>query len=117
MSNNVILVGRLVANAEVKITDSGKKSADIVLAVNRSLKNEEGIYETDFIDCRLYGEVAEQTSYWCKKGDIVGVRGRLETYNTITEDNNKQKHTIVIAERITFLSSKHVSVEEEEDDL
>lgn len=117
MSNNVILVGRLVANAEVKITDSGKKSADIVLAVNRSFKNEEGIYETDFINCRLYGEVAEQTSYWCKKGDIVGVRGRLETYNTITDNDVKQKHMIVIAERITFLSTNKASVEESEEDL
>lgn len=117
MSNNVILVGRLVNDTEVIITESGKKIADIVLAVNRSFKNEEGIYETDFINCRLYGEVAEQTSYWCKKGDIVGVRGRLETYNTITEDNNKQKHMIVIAEKITFLSSNKASVEEEEEDL
>lgn len=115
MSNNVILVGRLVNNAEVKITDSGKKSADIVLAVNRSFKNEEGIYETDFINCRLYGEVAEQTSYWCKKGDIVGVRGRLETYNTVTEDNIKQKNMVVIVERITFLSSNKTSVDEESD--
>lgn len=117
MSNSVILVGRLVADTEVKITESGKKSADIVLAVNRSFKNEEGIYETDFINCRLCGEVAEQTSYWCKKGDIVGVRGRLETYNTITDNDVKQKHMIVVAERITFLSSGIKDVEESEEDL
>lgn len=116
MSNNVILVGRLVANAEIKITESGKKRADIVLAVNRSFKNEEGIYETDFIDCRLYGIVAEQTSEWCRKGDIIGVRGRLETYNTINDDNVKQKHMVVVADRITFLCSNK-SVEEREEDL
>lgn len=117
MSNNVILVGRLVNDTEVIITESGKKIADIVLAVNRSFKNEEGIYETDFINCRLYGEVAEQTSYWCKKGDVVGVRGRLETYNTITDNDVKQKHMRVVAERITFLSSGIKDVEESEEDL
>ena len=51
------------------------------------------------------------------KGDIVGVRGRLETYNTITDNDVKQKHMIVIAERITFLSSGIKDVKESEEDL
>lgn len=116
MSNNVILVGRLVANAEVEITESGKKRTEIIVAVNRSFKNDEGIYETDFINCVLYGVVAEQTSTWCKKGDIIGIRGRLETYNVITEDNNKEKHMRVVVDRITLLSTNKASVEESEDD-
>ena len=115
--NNIMLVGRLVNDVKVEITETGKKFADIVLAITRSFKNDEGIYETDFIDCRLYGNIAEQTSNYCKKGDLIGIKGRLETYNTTTDNDVKQKHMIVIGDRVTFLSSIKASVEESEEDL
>ena len=97
MLNQVILVGRLVKKPQVEKTENGKDYANITLAVSRSFKNEEGIYETDFINCTLWEGVAIQTSNYCKSGDIIGVRGRLEKI--------KDK-VVVIAEKITFLASK-----------
>ena len=102
MLNQTIMVGRITRNVEVKELEGGKKVADICLAIPRSYKNAEGEYETDFIPAQLSGVIAENTSEYCKKGDIVGVKGRLETEQG--EDNTQRIK--VVAEKVTFLSSK-----------
>ena len=108
MSNNVILVGRLIdtPNIDYVGADNDKKHTRITIAVGRNYKGVNGEYETDFIDVEIYGLVAETTCEYCRKGDIVGVRGRLETIVITDEDGNKTKKMNVIADKITFLSSK-----------
>ena len=106
MLNQVIVVGRLVADPEVKKLESGKEVTNVTLAVNRPYKNAEGVYETDFIDCVLWEAIALNTAEYCRKGDVVGIRGRLETNTIEQEDGIKKKYTNVIAEKVTFLSSK-----------
>jgi len=100
MLNQVICVGRIVKEVEVEEME-GKKYSNITIAVPRAYKNEDGVYETDFIDCTLWNAIAENVAEYCHKGDLVGVKGRLQT--EIVED---KKITRVIAEKITFLSSK-----------
>ena len=51
MVNTVMLVGRLAQDIEVKKLDSGREVTNVALAVNRSFKNPDGVYETDFFDC------------------------------------------------------------------
>ena len=104
--NNVMLVGRLANDIEKKTLDSGKEVLKVSLAVNRSYRNPDGVYETDFIDCILWDELACNLSEYCKKGDVIGVRGRLQV-STYEIDNVKRKAVEVIAEKITFLSSRH----------
>jgi len=106
MLNQVVIVGRLVKELEVKELESGKVVSNITLAVPRSFKNAEGIYETDFIECTLWNGVAENTAEYCHKGDLLGVKGRLETKQIETENDGLINSTIVIAEKITFLNSK-----------
>lgn len=113
MLNQAVLVGRLVKDVEVKELESGKKVANITLAVSRPFKNEEGIYETDFIDCTLWEGVAQNTKEYCKKGDIIGVKGRIQTNNYEFEDGEKRKSTQIIAEKVTFLSSNKKEKEDE----
>lgn len=103
--NTVVLVGRLVGNPEIVTTDSNKKVTTIVLAVHRNYKNSDGIYETDFVRCTLWNGVAASTCEYCHAGDIIGVKGRLETRSYEAEDKQKKFITEVIADRITFLSS------------
>ena len=79
MLNQIVIVGRLVKDPELRETDSGKKVTNITLAVPRSYKNVSGEYETDFIDCTLWTGIAENTSTYCKKGDLLGVKGRVQT--------------------------------------
>ena len=102
--NNVMLVGRLCQDIEVKKLETGKEVTRVCVAVNRAFKNPDGEYETDFIDCILWDSMANNLSEYCKKGDVIGVRGRIQT-STYEKDDVKHKVVEVIAERITFLSS------------
>ena len=99
MLNQTIIVGRLVKNPEIKELESGKKVSIITLAVPRSFKNINGEYETDFVECTLWNNIAENTTEYCRKGDLVGVKGRLQKGS---EDNELK----IIAEKVTFLQSK-----------
>ena len=105
MVNNVILVGRLTANPEIIEIEGSKKVTTVILAVNRNFKNADGLYDTDFIRCILWNSIASTTTEYCHIGDVIGVKGRLQTSKY--EDENKKVHYItdVIAERVTFLSS------------
>lgn len=105
MLNQVILVGRLVRNPEVRESETGKKVSIVTLAVNRPYKNIDGEYDTDFLDCTLWTAIAENTSEYCKKGDVIGIRGRLQTRIIDNEDGSKYKRVDVIADKVTFLSS------------
>lgn len=105
MLNQVILVGRLVRNPELQLTESGKKISVVTLAVNRAFKNTNGEYDTDFFDCTLWTNVVENTAEYCRTGDVIGVKGRLQTRIVEKEDGNKFKRTEIVAERVTFLSS------------
>ncbi len=105
MINQVSLIGRLVRTPELFETENGKKGTFITLAVGRQFKNADGEYETDFIDCTLWTGVAERTAEYCKTGDIIGIRGRLQTRIVEEEDGSKYKRMDIIAERVTFLAS------------
>ena len=103
MLNQVILVGRLSKELKLKETESGEKYLEFTLAVSRHFKNMDGEYEIDFINCISFKSVAENTSNWCKKGDLIGIKGRIQT--------NKGEMQI-IAEKITFLSNKSEEIKE-----
>lgn len=106
MLNQIILVGRLTGDPTKKELENGKSVCNITLAVNRSYKNADGVYETDFIDCVLWNGIAQNTSEYCHKGDIIGVKGRIQTREIEKEDGTKEKKMEIIAEKVTFLTSK-----------
>ena len=105
MLNQVVLVGRIVKTPELRVTENGKKTATVTLAVPRNYKNNEGEYDTDFLDCTMWTNVAENTSEYCQTGDMVGVKGRLQTRVIETEDGTKKKKTEIVAEKVTFLAT------------
>lgn len=107
MLNQIIIVGRLVQDPEIKELENGQSVSYITLAVPRSWKNPNGIYETDFIECTLLNTVAESTIKYCNKGDILGIKGRIQT----RKQENKNIMEIV-AEKVTFLSSRKENEEE-----
>lgn len=114
MLNQVILVGRLVKTPELFVAESGNKGSIITLAVGRAFKNQNGEYDTDFLDCSLWTAIAENTAEYCKKGDVIGVKGRLQSRIVEKEDGTKYKKMEVIAEKVTFLSSGRPSDNGEE---
>ena len=108
MLNQVVIAGRLTANPEVTTTENNKKRTYVTVAVPRGYKNVDGTYDTDFIRCILWGGIAESTCEYCQKGDIVGIKGRLQTSSYEKEEGDKVYVTDVIAEKVSFLSSKKV---------
>ena len=105
MLNQLVIIGRLTKETELRKTENGKKVSNITLAVPRSYKNVNGQYDTDFIDCVLWNNVAESTTEYCKKGDLLGVRGRVQT-RVYEKDEETKYVTEVVAEKVTFLSGK-----------
>ena len=104
MLNQIVLVGRLVKKPELKKSENAKKFSYITLAVPRSFKNANGEYDTDFIDCILWDQIAANTVEYCDKGDIVGVKGRMQS-RVVEKDETKNYILEVVAEKVTFLSS------------
>ncbi len=94
--NMMTIVGRLVADPTLKELEDGKKVCNITVAVSRPFKNADGVYETDFFPVGIWNATAESTAEYCKKGDIVGIKGRLQ---------GKDNKISIIPERITYLSS------------
>lgn len=100
MLNQVVIVGRISSEIKKEEIDD-KKTCIITLAVPRSFKNVNGEYETDFIKCKLWNGIADNVIEYCKQGDLIGVKGRLQT--TKVDD----KYILeLIAEKVTFLSSR-----------
>ena len=105
MVNQIVLVGRIARTPETKTSENGKKFATLTLAVPRNYKNSNGEYDTDFLDCTLWTSVAESTSEYCKTGDMIGVKGRVQSRIIESPDGQKRRKTEIVAERVTFLTS------------
>lgn len=97
MLNEVALVGRLTKTPEIMENQDGSKFALINLAIPRSDKNTNGEYETDFIDCTISGNMANEICKYCEKGNIIGVRGKIQNVNYTSQLR-------IIAKKITFLA-------------
>ncbi len=115
MLNQVVLVGRIVKTPELRTTETGKKTATVTLAVPRNYKNMNGEYETDFLDCTLWTNVAENTTEYCQSGDMVGVKGRIQTRVITSDDGSKKKKTEIVAEKVTFLAQSPNNKEEKKE--
>ena len=112
MLNQIVLVGRITRDIEMRETESGKKVATLSLAVPRNFKNIDGEYETDFLHCSLWDVIAENTKEYCKVGDLVGIKGRVAS-STYEKDGEKRYSMDIIAEKVTFLSTKKQEEAEE----
>lgn len=113
MMNQTVLVGRIVQDPKITELEDGKKVCNVTVAVPRSYKNENGEYDTDFIKCTMWSGIAEKTSEYCKQGDLIGIKGRIQT-RVIEKDNSKQTIQEVIAEKVTFLAK---SKEKNDDEI
>lgn len=98
--NNVVLTGRLTANPELKVTQSGTKVCVFALAVNKDKEH------TDFPQVVCFGKTAENLCTYQKNGSMIGVIGRLQTRSYDRQDGTKAYVTEVIANAVEYLSSK-----------
>jgi single-strand DNA-binding protein len=105
--NKVILVGRITADPELRYTQSNIAYTRFTLAVNRNFKNESGETEADFISCVAWNKLAETISNYVKKGNRIGIAGRIQTGSYEKENGTKGYLTDVIISDLEFLESKN----------
>ena len=115
--NNFFAIGRLIKDVEVKYTRTNKAVAGFTIAVTRPFKNQNGDYESDFINCELWGKIAETMKNYLKKGDMIGIKGSLRSDSYEDKDGNKKYRTYVNVEKVTFLQAKKEEKNEIGNDL
>lgn len=103
MINRVILVGRMVADPELRFTPSGVAVANFRLAVNRPFTNAQGEREADFIDIVAWRQSAQFAADYLRKGRLVGVEGRLQVRSYTTNDGQRRKVAEVVADSVRAL--------------
>ncbi|WP_171660791.1 MULTISPECIES: single-stranded DNA-binding protein [Geobacillus] len=105
MINQVVLVGRLTKDPELRYTAEGAAVATVTLAVARNFRNAEGGIDADFVPCVLWRKTAEHTANYCRKGSMVAVMGRIQTRRYEKKDGQRVYVTEVVAESVQFLHS------------
>ena len=103
--NNVSLVGRLTRDPEIKATNSGSTYARFSIAVDRRGKDA----GTDFINIVAFGKTSEFIERYFRKGQRIGINGRIQTGSYEGKDGKKVYTFDVIAENVEFVESKSAS--------
>lgn len=106
MINNVVLVGRLTREPEIRYTPQDQAVATFTLAVNRQFKNSNGEREADFINCVIWRKQAENLVDWSKKGSLIGITGRIQTRNYENQQGQRVYVTEVVADSFQMLESR-----------
>lgn len=104
--NKVILLGRLVKDADVRYTNSGKVVAAFTLAVDRPFAGADGKREADFISCQIWGRSAENLGNSVHKGQRVLVEGRLQIRQYEDKQGAKRWITEVVCEHFEYIERK-----------
>lgn len=106
MINNVVLVGRLTRDAELRYTPQNQAVATFNLAVNRNFKNQSGERETDFINVVIWRQQAENLANWTKKGSLIGITGHIQTRSYENQQGQRVYVTEVVADSFQILEKR-----------
>lgn len=104
--NSVNLIGRLTNDLELRYTNTNKAFVRFNLAVNRIFAKENGDKDADFISCVAWEKTAETMVKYLKKGNRIGITGKIQTGKYEREDGSTAYTVDVIANHIEFLESK-----------
>lgn len=103
--NNIVLLGRLTKDADIRSTQSGKVVASFTLAVDRPY-TQNGKKEADFIACQIWGKSAEVLGKSVHKGQRILLEGRLQIRQYTDKNGNKRTAAEVVTERFEFIERK-----------
>ena len=108
MLNHITVMGRFVADPELRRTGSGVPVASFTLAVDRDIANKQtGEKETDFIDIVAWRQTADFVSKYFSKGRMAVASGRLQIRNWKDKDGNNRRTAEIIADNVYFADSKN----------
>ena len=112
MLNNVVLMGRLTADPELRHTASDVAVTTFTLAVDRSYVKSGTERQADFIDIVVWRSTAEFVCKHFRKGRLVAVQGSIQTRSYQDKDGNRRKAFEVVADKAFFADSKRESTTE-----
>lgn len=105
--NEVLLVGKLARGVDLRTTDNGADVARFTIKIRKPYKNIDGKYETDYIDCIAWRNLAKNLSEYCKKDDLIGIMGRIQIVRYNDKNGNKVYQKEIVADKITFLANSN----------
>ena len=105
--NQIVLMGRLTRDPELRRTQSGTAVAYFTLAVDRPFSSRDGgERQTDFIDCVAWRNTAEFVSKYFVKGQMAAVTGRLQIRDWTDKEGGKRRSAEVVVDNVYFTESK-----------
>ena len=113
--NKAIMIGRITADPEVRVTTTGKKVAVVTLATDRRMKNKDGEKVADFHTVVMWNKLADLAEKYLFKGDKLCVEGEIQNRTYEAKDGSKRYITEIIADEIEFLTPKGAKVRASEE--
>lgn len=104
MINTFIVEGKLKEINEIKETDKGIKFCRVLLDIERSFRNSEGVYDVDTVEIELWRGIAEICYENCNAGDMISIQGRIQSSKLKTAEGKPFIAYKFIAEKVSFLS-------------
>ena len=104
--NKVILIGNLVADPELRKTQSDTSVCTFRIGVQRRFANQQGVRESDFFNIVAWRQTAELCARFLTKGRKCAVVGQLQTRSYDAQDGSKRYVTEVIADNVEFADSR-----------
>ncbi|MFR4285590.1 MAG: single-stranded DNA-binding protein [Enterococcus italicus] len=105
--NTVNLIGNLTRDPELRYSHSGTAIASCNIAVQRRFKNQNGEYESDFINIKAFSKTAELLAEHFRKGSKLGITGNIQTGSYENQQGQKVYTTDVVVENLTFVERKN----------
>lgn len=105
--NEVLLVGKLARDVDLRTTANGADVARFTIKIRRPYKNIDGKYESDYIDCITWRNLAKNLSEYCKKDDLIGIMGRIQNVRYNGKNGDKVYQKEIVADKITFLANSN----------
>nr|DAL35916.1 MAG TPA_asm: Single strand binding protein [Caudoviricetes sp.] len=116
MLNNIVIMGRLTRDPELRRTQSGTAVTSFTMAVDRDFKSQSGEKETDFIDVVAWRNTGEFAAKYLAKGRMAAVEGRIQVRDWQDKEGNRRKSVEVVADNVYFADSKRDSKPQESRD-
>lgn len=108
MLNNIVLIGRLTRDPELRTTKDGTSVTSFTLAVNRPF-SKDGKNEADFVPVVVWRKAAESCAKYLVKGSLAAAAGRLQIRSYEDKEGTKRTVAEVVADSVRFLDKKNGS--------
>lgn len=110
MINCAVIMGRIVANPELRVTkNSGLSITSFTVAVDRKFSGDDK--QTDFIDVIAWRQTAEFICKYFRKGSMIAIQGHIQTRMYEDKNGNKRKAVEIVADNVSFCGSKNSETE------